>query len=386
VSFDSRSRPRGSLVVIPFLEEDPELVVRNLAIAASHPAVGEVVAISGGHGDTEAAVRAGVEVISGVPTRLLAQRRIGTRRPGKGDAINTGFEYFLEREHWDRIHFYDSDIRTFGPQWITKAETAAGLGYQAIRHYYPRSPTDAMITWMVVRTGFALCWPDSELPWIHQPLSGELMFTRAAAATLAGDRLVAEQSDWGIDTVLTYASVAHGLPLYESYLAEGKDHALYGTLADIKTMMCECLAAVQRLRSAPPPRATTHRVEFPHRAAAEVTEKLGYDIEATQALLTIGWSDRQTQLLENWFTPEVVAGAKGWREWPDCSFLDEPTWFTVLRVLLDRFVLGDDDWEALAFRLWMGRVLHYTLRVGIRGHAYSMDYLNGMIGRAISSG
>jgi mannosylglycerate synthase len=373
-------------VVIPFLEEDPDLVVRNLAIAASHPAVGEVVAISGGHPATEQAVEARLAVIAGAPTHLLGQRRIGSRRPGKGDAINTGFEYFLERKHLQRIHFYDSDIRTFGPRWITKAETAAGLGFQAIRHYYPRSATDAMITWMVVRTAFALCWPDSELPWIHQPLSGELMFTRAAATTLAADRLVREQSDWGIDAVITHASMAHGLSLYESYLAEGKDHALYTTLADIKTMMVECLAAVQRLRSAPPPRPVTHRVEFPHSAAAEVTAKLGYDIEATQWLLTADWSDRQTQLLENWFGPEVVAGAKRWREWPDCGFLDESTWFQALRVLLDRFELGDDDWEALAFRLWTGRVLHYTLRVAIRGHDHAMGYLNEMIGRAISSG
>jgi hypothetical protein len=210
------------------------------------------------------------------------------------------------------------------------------------------------------------------------------MFTRAAAETLAADPLVSAQSDWGIDTVLTFASVAHGFSLYECYVSAGKDHALYGTMADIKTMMLECLGALQGLRSSSPPRSVTHRVEFPHAVSPSITEKIGFDIEATQILLTSGWTDRQVELLGRYFPPEVAAGAKSWQEWPQTSFLDEPTWLATLRALLDSFVLGDADWEELAFRLWVGRVLQYTMTVAIRGHAFALAYLNQMVTRALA--
>ncbi|HUO46990.1 MAG TPA: hypothetical protein VM470_09195, partial [Acidimicrobiia bacterium] len=286
----------------------------------------------------------------------------------------------------DRIHFYDSEIRSFGADWIEKAEAAADLGYEAVRHYYPRAATDAMITWMVVRTGFALVWPDSELPWIHQPLSGELIFTRSAAEAMTADPLVLNQSDWGIDTVLTFASVSHGLPMYECYISQGKDHALYGSLADIRTMMIECLAALQRLPRNPPLLPVIHRVEYPHAVSPSIAEKIGYDIEASQSLLSSGWDEGQVDLLNDFFAPEIAMGAKNWRHWPDSSFLDEETWFSALATMIDHFVLGNPAWEALAFRLWVGRVLNYTLRVAVRGHPYSMAYLNDMITRAIASG
>ena len=371
-----------SLVVIPFLEEDPRLVVRTVEIAASHPAVGEVVAVAGGHRPTNLAVTAALS--NDLRAKVIDQQRIGSRRPGKGDAMNTGLRYFLEQTSYRAIHFFDSEIRTFGADWIDRAETAAALGYDAIRHYYPRSATDAMITWMVVRPGFALLWPHSVLPWIQQPLSGELMFTRDAAQSLAADPLVSAQSDWGIDTVLTYASAAHGFSLYESYVSAGKDHALYGTMADIKTMMLECLAALQSLRQSPPPRSIVHRVEYPHAVSTNIAEKIGFDIEATQLLLTSGWTERQRELLNRHFPAEVAAGAKSWQLWPQTSFLDQPTWLATLRALLDHFQLGDPDWEELAFRLWVGRVLQYTLTIAIRGHSFAIAYLNQMVTRAMA--
>lgn len=372
------------MVAVPFLEEDPRLVVRTLQLAAGHPAIAEVVAVAGAHKATNVAV---AEAVSQLPTvEVVPQRRLGNLRSGKGDAINTAFEIFLSRPHLRRLHFYDSEIATFGPSWIDKAEAAGDLGYDAVRHYYPRSATDAMITWMVVRTAFALLWRDSELPWIQQPLSGELMFTRQAVEKVWADPFVRRQSDWGIDTALTYSSVAHGMSLYECYISEGKDHALYGTLADIKTMMLECLAAVQALRLAPPPSTVIHRVEYPHAVSPIIAEKLGFDIEASQVLLTSDWNRRQQDLLTTYFPPEMAAGVKAWQSWPDTSFLGEDMWNATLLTLLDKFVLGDADWEALAFRLWVGRVLHYTLRVAVRGHGFALSYLNDMIRRAIASG
>ncbi len=379
------SAPR-SMVVIPFLEEDPDLVVRTIEIAAAHGAVGEVMGVAGGHRPTTEAVQARLTATPLRRVSIVTQDRIGSLRSGKGDAINTGLRYFLDRTSYEAVHFYDSEIRTFSPGWIDKAEAAADLGYDAIRHYYPRSATDAMITWMVVRPGFALLWPQSELPWINQPLSGEVMFTRRAAEVLAADPWVRGQSDWGIDTVLTYASVAYGFSLYECYISEGKDHALYGSLADIKTMMLECLAALQHLREALPPATVVHRIEYPHAVSPAIAEKIGYDIAASQLLLAAAWTDRQEELLTEFFPPEVAGRAKDWRRWPDSSFLDDHAWFATLRCLLDHFVLGDDDWEALAFRLWVGRVLHFTLTVAVRGHAFALAYLNEMVIRAIASG
>ncbi|HUO46813.1 MAG TPA: hypothetical protein VM470_08270, partial [Acidimicrobiia bacterium] len=138
----SRRRQR-SLVVVPFLEEDPELVVRTLGIAAAHASVAQVVAVAGSHTPTNRAVRAATPGLPGAPIDIIDQERIGDRRSGKGDAINTGFKYFLACPQLDRIHFYDSEIRSFGADWIEKAEAAADLGYEAVRHYYPRAATDA---------------------------------------------------------------------------------------------------------------------------------------------------------------------------------------------------------------------------------------------------
>ena len=370
-----------SLVVVPFLDEDPELVLQTLAIAAGHPRVGEVVGVSGSHVPTHQLVEAGLGAVSGAPTRVVQQIRIGTRRPGKGDAVNTGFRFFLEETELDRIHFYDADIKTFGAGWIDRAEAAADLGFQAVRHYYPRAATDAMITWMVTRPGFGLLWPRSELPRIAQPLSGELMFDRSAAADLAADPVVRDQSDWGIDTVLTGATVHHGLSIYECYNSEGKDHTLYGRLTDIKMMMVECLAALQTLRVGSP-QAVVHRVEDPHEVSPAIIEQLAYDIEGTQKLLADDWSPRQERLLADHFVPAIAAGAVNWELWPDTSFMTEEVWFSALRSLINEFVLGDDDWEALAFRLWVGRVLHYTFTVAVRGHNYSLAYLNDMVLRS----
>jgi mannosylglycerate synthase len=372
----------GSLVVVPFLDEDSELVLRTLAIAAAHARVDEVVGVSGVHVLTNRQVESGVSSIKGARVSIIPQERIGNRRPGKGDAVNTGFRHFLEDTTLDRIHFYDADIMTFNETWIDKAEVAADRGFDAVRHYYPRAATDAMITWMVTRPGLALLWPQSELPWIAQPLSGELVFSRSAAEVLAKDPVVRNQSDWGIDTMITAATVHHGLSIYECYISEGKDHALYGPLTDIREMMVECLAALQTLRTGVHPQPVIHRIEYPHAVAPAITEKLAYDIEATQKLLAEDWSPRQEQILEEYFPSPVVAGASKWKVWPDTSFLDEETWLATLSTLVDQFVLSDDDWVAIAFRLWLGRVLQYTFTVAVRGHAHSLAYLNHMVLRA----
>jgi mannosylglycerate synthase len=371
------------LVVMPFRREDPDVALTNLGIAASHPSVGRVLAVAGDDETTTRTIREGVAKLGG-PIEVIPQERLGRLRSGKGDAMNTGFRFFLGETSLERIHFYDADIKTFSADWITKAEAAMDMGYEAVRHCYPRAATDAMITWMVTRPGFALLWPESELPWLEQPLSGELAFTRSAAKTIASDELVQAQSDWGIDTVLSFCTVAHGLSIYEPYISRGKDHALYGSLGDIKVMMLECLAAIQTSKMASAPQPVVHRIEYPHSVSSAVAEKIGYDIEASQRLLAGRWSESQELLLVSHFSPEVTSGALAWKSWPDATFMDESTWLTTLSILLDQFDIRNEDWREVAFRLWLGRVLHYTLRIAVRGHGYAMAYLHDMIRRSIA--
>ena len=379
------SREARSLVVIPILNEDLEVVVRNLRAAAAHPSVGLVLAVTGDHEETNHAIEVASADI-GARSRVLPQQRLGTLRPGKGDAINTGFQVFLDDREFDRIHFYDADIKTFDGDWIAKAETALDLGYGAVRHFYPRAATDAMITWMVTRLGFAAAWPQSQLPTIEQPLSGELAFSREAAGIVAADSRVKSQSDWGVDTAITFATISHGLSVYESYIARGKDHALYSSLTDIKVMMVECLGALQRLRSTSDAALphVEHLSEPPDSVSPHIAQQIGFDIEATQRLLAAQWTPRQEALLTDHFPQHIATRARLWREWPDTSWVDEETWLTTLTILLNCFSPDDDDWTNLAFRLWVGRVLHYALRFAVRGHAFADAYLHQMVERAIA--
>ena len=376
-----------TLIVIPVLNEDLQVVCANLQAAADHPRVHSVVAVTGDHEPTNRQIQEVLPML-GTRVRAVPQERLGSFRPGKGDAINTGFNVFLENPVLERIHFYDADIKSFDGEWITKAEEALDLEFQAVRHFYPRAATDAMITWMVTRLGFAILWPQSPLPTIEQPLSGELAFNREAAAIIAGDQRVKAQSDWGVDTAITFATVGHGLSVYESYIARGKDHALYSSLADIKVMMTECLATLQRLRfDTPGLLELPRRVSEPATAVSEkIAQLVGFDIEATQRLLNENWNPRQELLLADHFPQELAARSRSWQQWPDTSWMDEETWVATLSILLDRFLPDDQDWSDIAFRLWVGRVLHYTLRIAMKGHSFADSYLREMISRTVARG
>ena len=359
-----------SLVAVPFLSETPDLVARTLSKALSHPAVGGVVGIHGDNQIVNAAVTDRVGKSPGIA--LVPQKRIGLLRPGKGDAINTGFRLFLEETGYQRLHFYDADIKTFNRDWIERAETALNAGYDAVRHFYPRSPTDGMITWMITRPAFGLLWPDSILPWIEQPMSGELAFGREAVAKLVADPVIAAQSDWGIDTAITHRSVAHGLSIFETFAAEGKDHQLYGSLEELRTMLLECLHALQRLRGTSPPRAIRHTAQPKSNAAPAVTKKIAYDVDATRSHVLGPWSAHQLELLRQHFHT-------------DLEVLDTSTWLATLRVLLDTFEPTSTDWQEIAFRLWARRVLTYSKAIeGVR-YDEAMRYLQEMVRLAASS-
>jgi mannosylglycerate synthase len=372
-----------SLVVFPFKNEDPDVLLKNVHIAAIHPRVRAVLCVGADEDSCfRAATAAAPEIAraTGKTVEVIVQERIGRLRPGKGDGMNTGLRYFLTKTDHDRIHFYDSDILSFSAEWITKAEDAADQGYQVVRHYFPRASTDAMITWFITRTGFAIAWPRSELPRIEQPLGGELLFTRPVAEALIADPRVQAQSDWGIDTLYTFATVAKGFSMYETYLGVGKLHKLYGTLTDLRTMLIECFAAVQSLAGKKVPEGTLHHIEYQGPISEVVKAKIGYQFDGTLALLAHGWTDRQLALLDL-FPQRVRDSLAACRSFPQVTFMDDDAWYETYRVLLCQFRVDDPDWQELLFRLWITRVLGYTVTMGLRGYDVAMHHLHGMVER-----
>ena len=367
-----------SLVVFPFKVEDPEVVVRNFEIAASHPSVQQVLGVGVEKESTWGALENAVPRISresATAVDLVLQDRLGSLRPGKGDGMNSALRYFLDQTDLERIHFYDADITSFGEDWITRAEEAADFGYDVVRHYFPRARTDAMITWMITRSGFAMLWPRSVLSWIGQPLGGELLFSRQAAELFASDPRVVRQSDWGIDTLYTFVTAQNGLSTYETNTPQGKAHKLYGKLTDIRTMLVECFSAIQSLKDETIPESSVYRAEPADAVPKSIAERLAYAVEGTLGLISQDWSEAQENYLQL-FPAEIRDGTIANRKTPTFRFMDEHRWFDTYQVCLKHFVKGDEDWEELLFKLWTIRVLQYTTTSAICGYDFSKNYLN----------
>ena len=368
-----------SLVVFPFKTEEPDVVLRNIQIAAGHDSVAEVLCVGSERGNTYEQIEAGVPSVvdtTAKPVTLIVQNRIGTKRAGKGDGMNTALEHFIAGSH-DRLHFYDSDITSFDETWITKAEAKADQGFDMVRHYFPRSSTDGMVTWMITRPGFAFLFPNSDLSLVDQPLGGELLFSREAADTLASDPGVRDQSDWGIDTLITFSAVRHGMSIAEIYMPQGKIHKLYGQLTDIRSMVIECFSAMQGLGAQHFEQRITHQVETSGKAPSSITNKIGYDYEATLELIPHSFTDRQLELLST--LPEPVGRGMMSAHTGQVSFMNENLWGDLYLVLLSQFDQDDEDWAELLFLLWVVRVLAYTKDVAMHGYEEAMEYLQNTI-------
>ena len=370
-----------SLVVFPFKREDPAVVRRNFDVAAEHERVEEVWGVAAAEGASLDQVGALGEEVSrhrDKPVEVFAQERIGSLRPGKGDGMNTAIAR-AARDDFERIHFYDADITNFDKTWIDGAETAADRGFQIVRHRFPRASTDAMITWMITRPSLAMLFPGTILPRLGQPLGGELLISGEVATELASSEFVRARSDWGIDTLITHATASLGVPTYEHNVADGKRHALYGSLNEIREMVIECLDAARSLNGKPGPPA---QARFSADPRAEVPEDLkevtGYDVEKTTLLLTAGWSEAEASLagdLEPTINEHVLTN----RDTPNYRFMDADTWGEVLVWLLANFHLEDQAWRSLAFRLWLMRVLAYTSSVVPHGYDAAIRYLENTI-------
>jgi mannosylglycerate synthase len=365
--------------VFPFKSEPPDLVLANIATAVSHESIDEVWAIAPGPGEGEQMVRSGasdIAVASGKPVVVLPQDRIGSRRPGKGDAMNTAIGRAAAQGR-ERVHFYDADITNFDTSWIDGAERAADRGFGVVRHRFPRAATDAMITWMITRPALARLFPGTFLPRLDQPLGGEILLTRPALEALASSDFVRSRSDWGIDTVLTYSTSVMGLGLYEHHVRDGKRHALYGSLDELREMVLECLDAAASLAGKPPPPSgAVHGSDRPEPAPADLTRAIAYDVEGTKPLLRSEWANGEKELalrLPGDIGARLLASPGGF------EFMSAEAWFEAHRFLIEGFALGDPAWESLAFRLWLTRVLAYTTNQARSGYEAAMGYLESTI-------
>ena len=97
-------------------------------------------------------------------------------------------------------------------------------------------------------------------------------------------------------------------------------------------------------------------------------------------LLREGWTDRQLSMLDL-FEPEVARYMAAGRDYPRLGFMDAERWGRTLLVLLDQFDAKDRDWRQLLFRLWVARVLSYTVTEAVRGYDAAVEYLEGTIDR-----
>jgi mannosylglycerate synthase len=370
-----------SLAVFPFKTEEPSLVASNLATAAAHRAIDEVWAVAPEEGEAEVAVGAMAREVSRAqakPVEVIVQQRLGSYRAGKGDAMNTALA-IAARQGRDRVHFYDADITNFDASWIDGAEAAADRGFGVVRHRFPRAATDAMITWMITRPALARLFPGTLLPRLDQPLGGEVMLTGRAVEALAGSDLVRNRSDWGIDTVLTYATSVMDLGLYEHHVADGKRHALYGSLDELREMLIECLDAAASLSGKPGPGDDArHGTDPPAPVPEDLKQIVAYDVAGTARLLETRWSEEEASLVER-LPADLFGFLLEDPARPQFELMDADRWYVAHGFLMEGFALGDPAWESLAFRLWLTRVLAYTTKQAGMGFDAAMTYLESTI-------
>jgi len=108
-----------------------------------------------------------------------------------------------------------------------------------------------------------------------------------------------------------------------------------------------------------------------------ITEKTGYDFEATMRLVPETFTPRQMDLLNTLPTP--AAEGMLLAHTGNVSFLDESLWRDVYLALLDEYIEGDDDWEEVLFLVWVVRVLAYTAEVASHGYDVALRYLEKTI-------
>ncbi len=85
------------------------MVLNNVKIAAEHPRVEEVLCVGVEKEETYRSLEQNIPTIkmeTNTEINLILQERLGNKRPGKGDGMNTALKYFLEETDAQRILFF----------------------------------------------------------------------------------------------------------------------------------------------------------------------------------------------------------------------------------------------------------------------------------------
>ena len=367
-----------SIVCFPFKKENTDVLLKNIREALASVEVGEVLCVGYEKNDCFNEIEDKVPEIErkeGKRVHLMVQKRIGRKRPGKGDGMNTALDFFIHHTPYDRIHFYDADIVSFNREWIERGERKAEKGYQVVRFFFPKASTDGMITWNITKCGFAYNWPDTLLPHIEQPLGGELIIKREIAEKLLKDEKVLNCSDWGIDTAYTLAFCRYQASLYEVYIKEGKLHKFYGKLTDLYSMLMECFAIIQEERKMKISRGNVPYKKDPVEMVPKaIKEKRAFDVEGTFSLLRENWTEEEVKLL-SFFPSRIREGMRLCQKVPEVRFMDPQTWYEAYGILIDKFDRDKKAWRDLLFHLWKARVLNHTLYYASKEYDYAMRAL-----------
>ncbi len=372
----------------PFKEENIRLFIMNILKVLDCKRMGEILLVGFRKNETYKKLENFISSLpKGEDVKLILQKRIGAKREGKGDGMNTAIDYFIKETNFKYLHFYDSDISTFNAGWIERAQRKIDEGYEVVRCYYPRVYTDAMVTWNITKCGFAYIWPDTILSKIEQPLGGEIAIKRIVARKLTKDKMVRNSSDWSIDTAYTTSFCKHKFSLYEIYIPEGKFHRFYGKLSQLKTMVLECFQILKENQFV---RIDTKRIKYGEDPLGKIPkiykEKTAFDIKGTISEFRKGWNKEEKELLDL-FPKRVKEGVLKCQKKIDFEFMDPENWYYAFEVFLKYFNENEEKWKNFLFHLWVARVLNHTLKFASEGYNQAMRSLTGMIkyfkGRAL---
>ena len=376
-------RQKDVVVCFPFKKEDVDVFSKNIKEALSNKRVKEVILVAYSKNETYQGIENFINTLSKEDkerVHLVLQKRFGTkRREGKGDGMNTAIQYFLEHTDGNFLHFYDADIKSFSSSWIDRVQRRLDEGYDVARCFYPRSYTDAQVTWNITRTGFAYVWPDTILPDIEQPLGGELGFNRHIAEKLSKDNIVLSASDWSIDTAFTISFARYNVKLYEVYIEEGKEHKLYGRLSDLKTMAIECFDFIKDNKDLV---ISTDKMVYHKDELKDIPEKykhmVAFDIKGSKNEFKVGWTPKMKEYLVRYFPREIGEKVNNVLTGKDTEFIDIDLWFESYGVFMKYFDISDKDWRELFFKLWVLRVLNHA-KLAIKYPDKAIKHLRTML-------
>ncbi len=359
-----QKRQRDIAVCFPFKKEDVEDFKRNIKEALSHERVSDVLLAAHSENETYRGIKAFVDSLSSeerARVHIFTQERIGKKRPGEGDGMNTAIKYFVKNTDSEYLHFYDADIKSFNRTWIDRVQKRLDEGFDVARCFFPRAYTDAMVTWNITRTGFAYTWPHTILPDIEQPLGGELGMSRSTAEALSRDELVLNASDWSIDTALTIAFARNNVKLYEVYIREGKHHKLYGKLSDLETMAVECFNVIKENSELKiDTRDMVYEKDSVEAVPEEYKNRIAFDVEGTIREFKEGWTDGMKSIVNEYFPLHIRENVLKAIEDGNYEFMDPEMWYEVYDILMRSFEFEDNNWRRVLFKLWVLRVLNHA--------------------------